>query len=292
MISPLSHACFARFPIIEIVPELPEVETTRRALAGALTGRRIVDLRVYQPRLRYPVPSKLPQLLRGQRIQQFRRRAKYLIMDFHHGKLLIHLGMSGSLRLIEQTRKKAASPRQPHVHLELSFADSLVRYHDPRRFGFWVWEDQDQADSRLDNLGLEPLERAFSAQALAKMARDKKTSIKSLLMDGRHLVGVGNIYANEALWLSNILPFRAASDLTQEEIRKLVNAIKKVLKQALQAGGTSLRNYVTAEGNPGYFALKLKVYGKHTKPCPRCGTKIERRVMTQRSTFYCPNCQQ
>ena len=155
-----------------------------------------------------------------------------------------------------------------------------------------VWEDQDQADSRLDNLGLEPLERAFSAQALAKMARHKKTSIKSLLMDGRHLVGVGNIYANEALWLSNILPFRAASDLTQEEIRKLVNAIKKVLKQALQAGGTSLRNYVTAEGNPGYFALKLKVYGKHTKPCSRCGTKIERRVMTQRSTFYCPNCQQ
>lgn len=274
------------------MPELPEVETTRRALAGVLTGRRILDLRVYQPRLRYPVPPELPKLLRGQRIQQFRRRAKYLIMDFHHGRTLIHLGMSGSLRLMEQTKKRPAPPRLPHVHLELSLADSLVRYHDPRRFGFWVWEDRNQTDSRLDNLGLEPLERSFSAQALTKMTQHKKTSIKALLMDSRHLVGVGNIYANEALWLSKILPFRAAGDLTQEEIKKLVSAIKKVLKQALQAGGTSLRNYVTAEGNPGYFALKLKVYGKHTKPCPRCGTTIERKVITQRSTFYCPNCQQ
>ncbi len=273
------------------MPELPEVETTRRALAGVLKGKTLLKLIIRQPKLRYPVRADLPQLLEKRTITDICRRAKYVIIKFSHGNLLIHLGMSGSLRMIEKT--KQPPPPLKHDHLEAHFADYLLRYHDPRRFGYWLWEDAKlpAEHSKLSGLGVEPLERKFSAAYFGAVIRGKTTPIKSLLMNNKYLVGVGNIYASESLWLAGIIPFRAAGELTTDETAKLVRSVKSVLKKSLQAGGTSLRDYVTAEGTPGYFVLKLNVYGKQGSPCRRCGASVRRSVLGQRSAFYCPKCQ-
>jgi formamidopyrimidine-DNA glycosylase len=270
------------------MPELPEVETTRRGIEPHVSGRRIAALHVHEPRLRWPVARDLPARVAGQRIVAVARRAKYLLIALERGALILHLGMSGSLRVLPR-----ATQRLAHDHLDLELDSGLLlRFNDPRRFGSLHYTEAAPAAHRLlASLGPEPLERHFTADYLYRASRKRRVAIKQLLMNSRVVVGVGNIYASEALFRAGIAPRRHALRLTRTEARRLVGAVRRVLSLAIRVGGTTLRDYVNADGNPGYFRQKLFVYERAGEPCRACGTKIRQLTQGQRSTYFCPTCQ-
>ena len=270
------------------MPELPEVESVRRDLARGAAGRTIATVTVRDRRLRWPVPAGLARRLAGQEVREVRRRAKYLLIGVGNGTLLVHLGMSGSLRLLD-----AQTAPQPHDHIDLVLDDGrCVRYHDPRRFGCWLWTESDPAQHRLlAHLGPEPLGEAFDGTWLHARLHGCTAPIKSLLMDPRIVVGVGNIYANEALFVAGIDPRRAGGRIARRRIEGLAGAIREVLRAAIDAGGTTLRDYVHADGGSGEFVSRLNAYGRDGEPCPRCATPIVRAVIAQRSTWFCRRCQ-
>jgi formamidopyrimidine-DNA glycosylase len=270
------------------VPELPEVETTRRGIAPHLTGRLVAALRVRDPRLRWPVPPELETVLPGRRILSVGRRGKYLILELDPGSLILHLGMSGSLRVLPG----ATAPRK-HDHWDLLLEDGqCLRMHDPRRFGALLWSEGPASDHPLlRHLGPEPLEPGFSGEHLRLTAGRRRCAVKSLVMDGRVVAGVGNIYASEALFVAGIHPGRACHRIALARYRRLAAAIQETLRAAIGQGGTTLRDFVREDGAPGYFALSLKVYGKAGLPCPRCATVLSHRLIGQRSSVFCPRCQ-
>ncbi len=270
------------------MPELPEVETTRRGLEPHLRGRVIAAVSVHEARLRWPVAPGLPALLSGRKILAVERRAKYLLLRLDVGTLLLHLGMSGSLRVLP-----IGTPRLSHDHLELRLdSGQALRLNDPRRFGSCLYTDAPPDDHPLlRHLAPEPFDDAFNAGYLFGITRGRRVSIKQLLMDGRLVTGVGNIYASESLFRARIRPQRAARRVTRAECAALVRSIRAVLEMALRSGGTTLRDYVSADGTPGYFRQKLNVYERAGKPCRRCRTPIRQLVQGQRSTYYCPACQ-
>ena len=269
------------------MPELPEVEVTRRGLAPQLAGRRISGVSVREPRLRWPVPSAVLALA-GRTVSAVRRRGKYLLVDCGDGHLILHLGMSGSLRVLDP-----ATPLEPHDHYDLLLESGrCLRFNDPRRFGSLHWSEGDPADHPLlAALGPEPLTSAFNADYLARRARGRRVAIKQFLMDQRVVVGVGNIYASEALYRAGVHPRRAAGRVSGARLAALVEAIRAVLGAAIRAGGTTLRDYVGADGTPGYFRQRLYVYERAGRPCRRCRTPVRHLVQGQRSTYYCPRCQ-
>ena len=270
------------------MPELPEVETSLRGIAPHLEGRRVLRLDARERRLRWPVPETVDLAVAGQRIIQLRRRAKYLLLQLETGTLLLHLGMSGSLRVVPVT-----TPPLPHDHIDLVLTDgNCLRLRDPRRFGSLHWvQGPVEAHPLLAHLGPEPLGDAFSGAYLHQQARGRRAPVKAFIMDSHVVVGVGNIYANEALHLAGIHPARAAGRISALRIDALVRAITRVLAAAIAEGGTSLRDFVREDGNPGYFAQSLRVYGRTDQPCPSCGAPIRQRRIAQRSSFYCPRCQ-
>ena len=270
------------------MPELPEVETTRRGIEPHVKDQHIERLAVHDARLRWPVATELPALVRGQRITGVRRRAKYLLIDLENGSLLLHLGMSGNLRVVP-----ASTPRLTHDHLDLQLGSGLtLRFNDPRRFGSLHYVIGDASlHPLLRLLAPEPLEAEFDAAYLHRITRKRRVAIKLAIMNSQLVVGVGNIYASEALFRAGIRPGRAARSLTHLECARLVTAIRRVLAMAIRFGGTTLRDYVGADGKPGYFRRKLYVYDRGGEPCRRCGTPVRHLAHGQRSTYYCPRCQ-
>jgi len=271
------------------MPELPEVETTCRGVREAIVGRAIAAFDLREPRLRWPVEPTLARELAGQRIRDVRRRAKYLLLDLDRGSLIAHLGMSGSLRVMD-----AASPPLLHDHYDLVLdSGQCLRFNDPRRFGSLLWCTGDPGQHPLlASLGPEPLEDDFTADYLAARARRRKLGVKLFLMDQHVVVGVGNIYASEALFRAGVRPRRAAGRIKSAEWQRIVAAVRQVLGEAIRQGGTTLRDYVNADGTPGYFRQQLFVYERAGEPCRRCRIPIRHLVQGQRSTYFCPQCQQ
>ena len=270
------------------MPELPEVETTRRGIAPHVTGHRITDVVIRERRMRWPVDPALRQHIQGQRLAAVDRRGKYLLLRMPAGTLIIHLGMSGSLRLA-----RADTPIKKHDHLDIIFDNhKILRYHDPRRFGCVLFTSEPAEEHFLLNeLGVEPLERGFTGKYLYALSRQRSLAVKLFIMDSHIVVGVGNIYASEALFLAGIHPKRAAGKITLERYTALVKAIKQVLRASIRQGGTTLRDFVNGEGQPGYFAQQLRVYGRAGEPCRKCLQPIRHIVLGQRATYYCPHCQ-
>ena len=270
------------------MPELPEVETTCRGLAPHLVGRRIEALTVRDPRLRWPVPSDLPRKLAGHRVRQLRRRGKYLIFELDRGALIVHLGMSGALRIVP-----AASIPGKHDHLDWLFEGGIVlRFTDPRRFGSVHFVTGDPEQHRLlSSLGPEPLSANFTPEGLHRTSRGRRISIKELLMNSHIVVGVGNIYANEALFRAGIRPRTSAGRISLERYRVLVECVRDTLKAALIAGGSSLRDWLHADGSTGYFQQQYFVYDRADEACRRCSTPIREIRQGQRASYYCPVCQ-
>ena len=270
------------------MPELPEVETTRRGIRRALRGRRITEFVLRNHKLRWPVDRALAKILPGQRVRDVRRRAKYLLIELDRGTLIAHLGMSGSLRVLPTD-----APWLKHDHYELRLdTGGCLRFNDPRRFGSLHWVTGDPLEHPLlAGLGPEPLDRGFGGADLAGRARGRKVAIKQFLMDQRVVVGVGNIYASEALFRAGIHPRRAAGKVSAERFERLADGVRTVLGEAIRQGGTTLRDYVSADGTPGYFRQKLFVYERDGQPCRRCRTPIRKLAQGQRSTYFCPACQ-
>lgn len=270
------------------MPELPEVETTRRGVAPYAEGRQVEALVVREPRLRWPVPPDLPASLRGQRIERIERRAKYLLFHTVTGTLLVHLGMSGSLRVLP----RPAPPPRIHDHIDLRLSGgNLLRFNDPRRFGCFLWLLPEEDHPLLASLGPEPLTPEFDGDLLYRRSRGRRAPVKSFIMDGRIVVGVGNIYANEALFLAGIRPDRSAGRISKARYGRLAVYIKQVLTSAIDQGGTTLRDFVGGDGKPGYFARQLYVYGRVGQACKVCGGLLRERRLSQRSTVYCVTCQ-
>jgi len=269
------------------MPELPEVETTLRGIEPTLSGRRIDAVTVRNPALRWPVPAEIARA-EGQRVLACRRRAKYLLVELESGGLLMHLGMSGSLRVCD-----AGDAPRTHDHFDLVLdSGRCVRFNDPRRFGALLWWEADPDDhALLRELGPEPLSDAFSGAHLWRLSRGRRGAVKTFIMDGRVVVGVGNIYASEALYMAGIHPSRPAGRISAARYDALAAAIRDVLGRAIRHGGTTLRDFVNSEGNPGYFAQELLVYERAGNPCFQCGAPIRRRVIGQRSSYYCVHCQ-
>jgi len=239
-------------------------------------------------RLRWPIDAHLESAVRNRTVRRVERRAKYLLIELDHGTLIVHLGMSGSLRVLP-----AGVPARPHDHWDLVLdTGKVLRFHDPRRFGSLLWTEGDPlAHPLLKRLAPEPLGREFDAEYLYRATRKRSVAVKQLLMNSQIVVGVGNIYANEALFRARISPRRAARRLTRAQALALAHAVKEVLREAIKIGGTTLRDYVNAEGTPGYFAQKLYVYERAGEPCRVCKTPIRRAAQGQRSTYWCPKCQ-
>ena len=269
------------------MPELPEVETTLRGVLPHLSGRVVRELIVVRRNLRWPVPEELEEIT-GQRVLAGERRGKYLLFRTARGTLLIHLGMSGSLRLLAP-----AVPWRKHDHLALRLDTGMeLRFHDPRRFGCVLWLHGDpQAHPLLKDLGPEPLGPDFSGRYLFELARGRAAPVKAFIMDSHVVVGVGNIYACESLFMAGIRPTRAAGKVSLVRYEKLAAAIREVLAASIEMGGTTLRDFLNESGEPGYFAQTLRVYDREGEPCRTCGKAIERIVQTGRSTFFCPQCQ-
>jgi formamidopyrimidine-DNA glycosylase len=270
------------------MPELPEVETTRRGIAAHILAERVIRIIVREPRLRWPVPSDLNKRISGQHVRKVDRRGKYLLLYTDRDCLIIHLGMSGSLRVI----KYNARPEK-HDHVDIVFeSGTILRYRDPRRFGsFHLAQGDPNNHKLLADLGPEPLSVDFTSDYLFQKSRGRKQVIKNFIMDSKLVVGVGNIYANEALYASGISPKRQAGRVSRANYDKLVPAIKTILTQAIKAGGTTLRDFVSGEGNPGYFSQDLKVYGRAEEPCVQCDKPIKLVRLGQRSSYYCSYCQ-
>jgi formamidopyrimidine-DNA glycosylase len=270
------------------VPELPEVETTRRSLEPALMGRRVEAVIVRDRRLRWPVPRELEASLTGATIAATARRAKYLLIDTDRGHAIVHLGMSGSLTIVARD-----TPPRLHDHIDVDLDDGTVlRYHDPRRFGSWHWTEGDPAaHPLLAFLAPEPLAPQFDGLYLHRITRGRDVAIKQVLMNGSLVTGVGNIYASEILHRAAINPRAAARRLSLARCARLAEAVKETLSRAIAAGGSTLRDYVDGRGNPGHFQQEYAVYERAGAACPRCGGTVKGFRQGQRSTYYCPGCQ-
>lgn len=273
------------------MPELPEVEVTRRGLAPHLLGQTIHGVVIRHPRLRLPVPGRLSECLPGLTVGAIVRRGKYLLVDCQAanggGWLLLHLGMSGSLRWVP-----AITPLRPHEHFDLCFGEMVLRYRDPRRFGIIDWiPGATPSHPLLDSLGLEPFSETFSGQWLHRVCTGRRVPIKQLLMDAHTLVGVGNIYAAESLFRAGISPLRAAGRISLKRCKALVSHVRETLQDAIAAGGSSLRDFANSNGESGYFQIECAVYGRAGLPCRRCGHPVKQVAQAGRSSFYCPRCQ-
>ncbi|MEM9057260.1 MAG: bifunctional DNA-formamidopyrimidine glycosylase/DNA-(apurinic or apyrimidinic site) lyase [Pseudomonadota bacterium] len=270
------------------MPELPEVETTRRGVAPHVDGQTVRRVIVRERRLRWPVSQALPRELSGQTVQAVERRAKYLLFRTSAGSAIVHLGMSGSLRVVPDATEPLV-----HDHVDIDFGHGQrLRFNDPRRFGCVLWTRADPHRHRLlRDLGPEPLADGFDGAHLHRAASGRRVAIKNFIMNAHVVVGVGNIYASEALFLSGIHPARAAGRVSRQRMDLLANSIRTVLSAAIADGGTTLRDFVRSDGSPGYFAQELKVYGRKDEPCHHCGRPVAARVLGQRSSFYCPGCQ-
>jgi formamidopyrimidine-DNA glycosylase len=269
------------------VPELPEVETTRRGLAPHVEGRTVTGVILRRANLRWPIPDEVRELLPGQRIAAVRRRAKYLLLDTKAGSALLHLGMSGSLRVLPGT-----TPVKLHDHVDLALDSSRVlRFTDPRRFGCLLWQPPGETHELLRDLGPEPLSDALNGDYLFAMSRGRKAPVKTFLMDQRVVVGVGNIYAAEALFEAGISPLRAAGKVSRDRYALLAAAVKRILAYAIERGGTTLRDFINPDGEPGYFELELLAYGRGGEPCPRCRRPLKQAAIGQRATVWCGHCQ-
>ena len=270
------------------MPELPEVEITRRGIAPHIIGNQVTAVRVRDARLRWPVSPALARQLPGQVIVSVERRAKYLLLRTARNCLVLHLGMSGSLRIVT-----GETPAEKHDHLDVVFSNRIcLRLRDPRRFGAAIWTGADpQRHALLTGLGPEPLEAGFDGDTLFQRARGKHVAIKQFIMDSHVVVGVGNIYASEALFLAGIHPLRAAGRISRIRYEELANAIKQVLRKAIENGGTTLRDFYASDGTPGYFKQQLRVYGREGLACTACGQAIVLTKQGQRATYYCARCQ-
>jgi formamidopyrimidine-DNA glycosylase len=270
------------------VPELPEVEITRLSIAPIVTGREIIDVFVRTPSLRHPIPEEISSELTGESILEITRRGKYLLFRCSSGCILVHLGMSGHLNVVPSSTRPS---RHDHLDFVLS-GDIYLRYTDPRRFGLILWtRTPPLKHPLLCNLGPEPLAPDFSAGDLITRSNNRTISIKQFLMDNRVIVGLGNIYTNEALFLAGISPLRPAKGLSEQEYERLLSAIRSALREAISAGMTHLLSFHAAEKTAGYFPLQFRVYGRAGKPCHICGSPINRVRQGQRSTYFCTLCQ-
>jgi formamidopyrimidine-DNA glycosylase len=274
------------------VPELPEVETTRRGIAPYLIGRRVLGVTLRRADLRWPIPPQITALLPGQLIEAVERRAKYLLLHTEAGSALLHLGMSGVLRVLPPD-----APVGKHDHVDIALertptqAPRILRFTDPRRFGCLLWQAPGETHELLAGLGPEPLTDAFDGDLLWRRSRGRKAAVKLFLMDNAIVVGVGNIYASEALFAAGIDPRRAAGTVSRMRYARLAAEVKRILAWAIERGGTTLRDFISPDGAPGYFFRELNVYGRVGEPCHVCGTPIRQVVLGQRSTFWCPRCQ-
>lgn len=270
------------------MPELPEVETTLRGISPFLQQQRIESVSVRNGNLRWPVPADISSRLRGHTVLRVRRRGKYLLIDFSHGSAVIHLGMSGSLRILTEN---AAPGKHDHIDVMLG-SGHVLRYTDPRRFGCFLWCEGDPLSMpQLAGMGPEPLSPEFNADYMWQQSRGRKVAVKQWLMNGAVVVGVGNIYANEALFMAGVRPQRPAGRLKRVEVERLVEAVRAVLARAIEQGGTTLRDFVNSDGKPGYFAQELAVYGRGGEVCGRCDSRLKELRLGQRSTVFCPGCQ-
>lgn len=269
------------------MPELPEVEVTRMGIEPHIKDRQVTDIIVRNSRLRWPIPQELSELI-GQTVVKVERRAKYLLIKSDAGTAILHLGMSGKLCVVPQD-----TPIQKHDHVDIVFDSGIIlRYNDPRRFGALLWHtDPDSDHSVLRNLGPEPFDEVFCGDYLYQLSRGKKCSIKQFVMDNKIVVGVGNIYANEALFKAGILPKRAAGTIAKKRFEMLAPIIIETLKKAIAQGGTTLKDFAQADGKPGYFAQELLVYGRKGLPCLKCEEPLSEIKLGQRSTVFCENCQ-
>jgi formamidopyrimidine-DNA glycosylase len=269
------------------MPELPEVETTRRGLAPHVEGRIVTGVVLRRPDLRWPIAAEISSVLPGQRILGVRRRAKYLLLDSLAGSALLHLGMSGSLRVLPAT-----TPAGAHDHVDLALdSGRVLRFNDPRRFGCLLWQAPGTLHPLLADLGPEPLSEAFDGALLFALSRGRRAPVKTFLMDQRVVVGVGNIYAAEALFHAGIAPSRAAGRVSRERYAALADAVKAVLAAAIACGGTTLRDFLGPDGAPGYFEQALAVYGRGGAPCPRCRRPLRQARIGQRTSAWCSHCQ-
>ena len=266
------------------MPELPEVETTKTSL-NPLLNQRVQAVRVFNPSLRWAIPNDIEKLI-GQQLTQLTRRSKYILAHFEQDQMLWHLGMSGSFRLCQQSDEV-----RKHDHLIIDFEDVQLRYHDPRRFGCILWLDQANQSKLIDTLGPEPLSEDFNATYLAEKLNKKNVAIKVALMDNHVVVGGGNIYATESLFNIGVHPAQPASTLTKSQIKNLVVEVKRILKQAIDLGGSTLRDYSNAKGENGYFQQTLLAYGRAGEMCVNCETTLENLKLGQRASFFCPQCQ-
>jgi len=270
------------------MPELPEVETTRRGIEPHIINQTIHSVIVRDRRLRWPINKQFDKQAPGSQILSVERRSKYLLINTNNGCIILHLGMSGSLRVL-----KADTPAVKHDHVDIVFSNhKLIRYHDPRRFGSLFWTKSDPLKHKLlINLGPEPLDQAFSSEYLIIKSKDRKQNIKTFIMNSQIVVGVGNIYACESLFLAGIHPKTIAGKISKARLSSLVNIIKTVLNKAIAQGGTTLKDFTQSDGKPGYFAQSLNVYGRENEACYTCKRPIKKITQGQRSTFYCPKCQ-
>ena len=270
------------------MPELPEVETTRRGIEPHILNKQVKQLVVRRPNLRWPIPEDLEKLIKGKKITAVERRAKYLLLRIGDGAVIIHLGMSGSLRII-----KAGEPPMAHDHVDIVFGSGqALRYTDPRRFGCVLWQAGDvMAHRLLASLGPEPLTDDFDGERLFQLSRKRKVPVKTFVMDNATVVGVGNIYVNEALFAAGIRPTLAAGKITRARYVVLADEIKRVLANAIEQGGTTLKDFVGGDGQPGYFQQQLNVYGRGGKPCVACKTPLSEQKIAQRATVFCQRCQ-
>ncbi|MEI6898212.1 MAG: bifunctional DNA-formamidopyrimidine glycosylase/DNA-(apurinic or apyrimidinic site) lyase [Psychromonas sp.] len=269
------------------MPELPEVETSRRGISPHIIGATISDVIIRQPKLRWNIPLELRTHLQHRKLLSIDRRAKYLLLNFESGTLLIHLGMSGSLRICP-----LQSRVEKHDHADFIFNNCLLRYTDPRRFGAILWLGLNPQDSTLlSHLGPEPLSEAFTGEHLFQRAVKRKLPVKQFIMDQKVVTGVGNIYATEALFLAGISPIRGAGNISLTRYKRLTLVIKEILEEAIKQGGTTLKDFVGSDGKPGYFQQTLQIYGKTGHNCPKCQTALKSLKLASRNSVYCPKCQ-
>lgn len=274
------------------MPELPEVETTRAGLAPHVEGRRVRAVTLRRPDLRWPIPAEIGERLPGRTIERVRRRAKYLLLDTDAGSALLHLGMSGSLRVLP-----AATPVRTHDHVDIVLegghrdATQVLRFNDPRRFGCLLWQPAGETHELLRGLGPEPLSDDFGGDYLFERSRGRSAPVKPFLMDQRIVVGVGNIYVAEALYAAGVSPLRAAGRVSRERYIALAAEIRRILEHAIRRGGTTLRDFLAPDGAPGYFEQELSAYGRGGEPCPRCGRPLRQAAIAQRATVWCGHCQ-
>ena len=270
------------------MPELPEVETVKRGIQPHITGQKIKQIYIYQTQLRWPIDKNLPDKINGYTIQEVTRKGKYILIKFKQGTLILHLGMTGILRILKQK-----TDRKKHDHVDIVLSnDILLRYNDTRRFGCILWTDHAiETHPLIKKLGPEPLSNHFNSEYLYKITRKRNTSIKTFIMNSHYVVGIGNIYANECLFMAGINPNRTVAKLTKRDCKKLIQSIKHIISKAIQAGGTTLKDFRHPDSKPGYFRQELQIYGRGGDKCRVCNTALIEIKLGQRQTVYCPKCQ-